>query len=331
MKVKVFPALLIGVFILLLSGCSRPDTTESDPTSSQTSVLPTGTTLVSPTPVPSATLLPSPGSTSPPEATATEFPTLPPAVLPCSITPRPTFTPEEREAYWLDLIATNKGCELPCWWGITPGVTRIEELGMLYVPDGREYPCKISLAGDLLEFPIHINQDEVLNFTLSMRVKDAIVQRISIVADNLDDFNELSVAMSRYSLGKVLTQYGVPTEIYLAMFAGPHEKNAPWEYDLWLYYEPSGILIGYTGEGISREGEMNQVCPLYEKVKLIRLELEGTSLESRVPIKELMGYTDFYPPLSLGQATNLNIAEFYELFVDEEVENCFDTPREVWR
>ena len=39
----------------------------------------------------------------------------------------------DEDAALPELLATNGGCELPCWWGITPGVTRIEEVQTLFL------------------------------------------------------------------------------------------------------------------------------------------------------------------------------------------------------
>ena len=40
-----------------------------------------------------------------------------------SFLPLPTLNPEEEQATILTLLKSNNGCDLPCWWGITPGKT----------------------------------------------------------------------------------------------------------------------------------------------------------------------------------------------------------------
>ncbi len=42
-------------------------------------------------------------------------------------TPVSTFSPTEASARLQDLLKTNAGCRLPCWWGITPGKTTWDE------------------------------------------------------------------------------------------------------------------------------------------------------------------------------------------------------------
>lgn len=48
--------------------------------------------------------------------------TVPPATT-ATPTQQPTLTLQEREKIIIDLMSTNAGCSLPCWWGITPSVT----------------------------------------------------------------------------------------------------------------------------------------------------------------------------------------------------------------
>ena len=55
-----------------------------------------------------------------------------------SLTPSPTSYPrlsrEEAKPRIIEMLQTNAGCRLPCWWGITPGKTRWEEVHALLSP-----------------------------------------------------------------------------------------------------------------------------------------------------------------------------------------------------
>jgi len=93
---------------------------------------------VTPTPSPSATplsatfeALPSPPDTSLQDTSTPspqpEIPTqtpLPPrpskALTPTSV---PTLADSEEQELVLNLLQDNGGCQLPCWWGFTPGET----------------------------------------------------------------------------------------------------------------------------------------------------------------------------------------------------------------
>lgn len=55
------------------------------------------------------------------------------------VTPVPTLPPKEQNAYLLNLIETNGGCELPCFLGIQPGISSWEDIrlieGPIYFPE----------------------------------------------------------------------------------------------------------------------------------------------------------------------------------------------------
>lgn len=106
-KTKTFTILTL---LLLALGCRAPQPTRTSavdihmPTSTVTPVHPTSTSPLTPTPTQTKTLTP----------TLTPTPTW---------TPLPTIPPDERLDAMLDLLYTNAGCRLPCWWGIIPGET----------------------------------------------------------------------------------------------------------------------------------------------------------------------------------------------------------------
>ncbi|TLM99733.1 hypothetical protein FDZ73_21210 [bacterium] len=74
--------------------------------------------------------------------------------------PRPTFSPQEREAYLLENFLNPGKCKLPCWLSIIPGVTTFAEfqatirhLGLNYSPGKLDLKSshQVSLGGLDLE------------------------------------------------------------------------------------------------------------------------------------------------------------------------------------
>ena len=117
---------LIVVPVLLLLGCLPCQVTEDEPSvepSPFSSVKPTATQRPTAIPSPAATLLPTltPRPTWTPSPTWTPIPTRTPTATPL---PFPTLESAEMQSFIAEMLSTNGGCELPCWWGITPGETR---------------------------------------------------------------------------------------------------------------------------------------------------------------------------------------------------------------
>lgn len=65
------------------------------------------------TPIPPTFIVAPPTTTTPTSNTSTLLPSYTP--IEPSVTLSPTLTGDERESYITDLLATNAGCELPCW------------------------------------------------------------------------------------------------------------------------------------------------------------------------------------------------------------------------
>src|SRR5512138_2325272 len=102
-KVIIISCLSVSV-LLCASGCTPKSTASS------TQVPPSPLErLTNPSQVtPSPTLKP----------TTTTTPT-----LPATFTPVPTLTTKQAQTKIRELFETNGRCKLPCWWGITPGIS----------------------------------------------------------------------------------------------------------------------------------------------------------------------------------------------------------------
>lgn len=102
------------VFSFCLVRCSILPSSPSE-TPLPVTLTPSPTVISSPSPgLPTSIPIPNPVS-----ATYTPCPTRTPT--PTRTPPPPTLTSDERHAYVEEMLATNGGCELPCWWGVTPG------------------------------------------------------------------------------------------------------------------------------------------------------------------------------------------------------------------
>jgi hypothetical protein len=308
---------------LLTQGLSLPTTTSPENIVAQTTSVPVRISTVTRTPSP----------TNIQRLTRTLPVTLPPPTY----TLGPTFSPAEEEAYWIDLISDPAGCELPCWWGITPGKSVEKDLLVLYKPSGLQelYPWPTSDTLETQEYPISVNRYNFLNLALTVFLKSGIVQRLSISAENLSILEDNAdspywEAMRRYSLDNVLFRHGIPSRVLLSVDIGPFEEGAPRMYALWLFYDQQGILIFYEGEGQTRIGDIIRVCPSYEKLHDIAFYLQ--SPESGVPLEDIFdgGLNSESLEYTLENTTSLRLEDFYNKFVHPEPQACLETPVEVW-
>jgi hypothetical protein len=225
-----------------------------------------------------------------------------------TITQTTTSTPE--------LLLTEQvgECRLPCWWGITPGVTTwdnaIKTLEQLK-ENFRE--IIVSEVDDYIE--IDLLDDG--GFVWFRRNDTGVIDEI-----------KLSTTPSRSKeYYELMTEYGEPSDVYL--FAYQHFQGD---------YPPATVILNYAREGILAEYEFTAkldeirntitICPIPERQK-IQLERKGTTLSFDEIRNFVMGISDF-PMLKIEDSTSMTKHDFYLLYNDKNQTKCFETPLSLW-
>lgn len=187
---------------------------------------------------------------------------LPPPITPMitpteTIKPSPpspaTLPPEEATEAILGYYADNGGCELPCWWGIDPGVTTWEEAYEKMAPLGEIQGPFIRDEGVSQYSAILIVPKENSAagfFHPGFSVKNNIVTAIGLYC------NEISESFD-CSLAGLLKRLGEPEGVWIKpIIDAPGDPG----YVLSLFYPSKGIEI--YSEGLFTIEENNYyLCP----------------------------------------------------------------------
>lgn len=183
--------------------------------------------------------------TDTPQVILTETPTP-------TFTPTATFTPtwiptldqEKAFGYFESYYANNGGCDLPCWWGITPGESTVDDLVNLLSPLDRP---RISPGDDFTIY--HYAFDVPLIPPLDNYPDFPYMEPSFIIEDQTVTFIQLiSLWVSEgfdYSLQGFLQEFGVPSEIWLTPIID--DWIYPYYY-LELVYPESGVIISASDE-----------------------------------------------------------------------------------
>jgi len=293
--------LSVGIMVgqlVLLTACSvhrpSPEGLLISLTPSPSVILPSATPMRLPSPVPS---------------TPTSSPTHTPA--PPTITPRPTLTAEERWAIAKEMLETNGGCELPCWWGIIPGKTDWQSVKEWFT----------AIGGFVFEIP---SPERLFDYYIDMSFEHnhGIVESITVMSEIARGYNSQHFAQDwrRYSLDQVLTRYGLPSQVYI-QFVPPLEQDAPAYYQLWLVYDHLGFYTVYTGP-VAYEPPIMKACLRFKEVWSIMLYLQSPR-----PGEPVLESPDLHP---LEEATGMDVQTFYETFRQAGTAACLESPVEVW-
>jgi len=327
MKIRWFSLLLLIMLVSgLLSGCISGD--QGTPS-----------------------LIPPTLSPVPPTSTPTPITPSPTPTLTLTDTPTPTNAPtlSADEAYTrLSGLLNDGKCRLPCWMGITPGQSTLQEVheqlvmfsgitpsfhGLYVEPAGKwsTADLTISYPNDSMEIdvdpgylvPSNSNVVSVIEIeTLSYQIKNG--GRGEIIY-HYPPYSEL---MKVYTLSAVLSEYGLPKQIYIYAL-----NTSPLVYfQIHAWYPDKGIFITY--DLLAHDlGSSYKLCPMDSLVsgfltQPVTTDYQGFLLQMN---KDL--YKNFFPPSAFVKTTDeafgLSSDEFYQLF-RSATNHCLNTPKTTW-
>jgi len=263
--------------------------------------------------------------------TFTTSPTLTSTITPTS---RPTLTADEQKNYVTELVNTNTGCQLPCWWAIVPGKTTWKEtesfMRYLGVSIGqRETESGVIwrplfVKGLLREFDI--------SFVAS---KEGVINTIFIAGNpgatqKQEDFESF---WETYSPKEVIRIYGVPSRVLLSAPGqtgiGNTGNNG---YILWIFYDHLGFMIRY--DGAVADLPVYHFCPELKEGanNVISIDFTLQHPDHALPLELSDGILahDLWRVKSIQDATGMSLEEFHQLFSQDEKPACFDTPHDIW-
>ncbi len=191
------------------------------------------------------TLASSPNSTyqaaitSIPEAIPTQSqPTISPVLSTRTATPTflPTVAPEIQQEIFTKIIEGDSDCRLPCYGGIIPGKSKLQEAIQIFAPLSRDMGGDGASYGFFLK-PPSVHHTYASDVLILFRIKpDQTIHQIEGVR-------------YEYPIIQLLNEYGPPDEIQIRPLNYPLMDNPTWVrgmrvWDLAIYYK-QGILAKY--------------------------------------------------------------------------------------
>lgn len=283
-----------------------------------------------PSPVATDILIPTPTTTK-----SSVLATASPQTIPSPLTLllSPAATAEVQHAAISELLA-HPTCELPCWWGFTPGKSRWSEVESFSGELGLRFNVSKTPEGGF-ENETSFFSNQVFNW-ITFKEKAGIVQAITI---NVEGFStpttqtNLRRDWSAYSPRSVMAWAGVPSRVWVRSLNHAPERFGPRApYDIWLFYDDLGVLIEYTG-ALTR-GPIYEFCPNFSATtgNIYYLIVVLRSPESSAPLEEINDfvYNGLGGARPLDDVTNLSNQDFYQLLTDKSQYPCFTTSESAW-
>jgi hypothetical protein len=315
---------LLGFFIL--DGCVSGNQAASSlvpPTLSPVSPI---SSPISPTPSPN------------PTPTLTDTPT------PISV---PTLSADAAYARLRELL-NDSNCRLPCWMGIIPGQSTLQDVyeqlimfsgiipsfhGLYIEPAGKwsSGDLTITQPNDNMAIEIGLYYLTPPNMShISVIAPDALSYRLKNGERDVDiyDYPPLNELIKAYTLTSVLSGYGLPNRIFIYTLA-----TSPLVYfQIHVWYPEKGIFMIYKLLAHDR-GDGYQLCPAQALISGYLTQPSVTDYQGFLLQMDEDTYKNFFPPTAFVKTTDeafgMTSNQFYQLFRSPSTE-CLETSKAIW-
>jgi len=291
MKHFIHPCLFL-MMGFMLAGCEVAFPTPL-PTNGEESPIPT--TISSPLTLPSQ----SPTSLTSNEQPAITFgPTI-------TRIPLNTLEPEEAEIVIRRLMQEPVDCAAPCFWGIVPGQTTLDQANDIFSHLGLQTASSTS-KGKLFS-GIHFTFASGLSLRVTLAYQDMVVENIQlkIIPEKQEAGAEREWAA--YSLEPLIERYGSPSRVDFTADWGP----GPF-FSMQIYFDNVDMIVQYAGDNIiPAEKGKSQICPMTAQFESVWI---------------WMGKDLFHPPregIPLEMAASMTLDEFTSLMKNDPEAGCF--------
>lgn len=173
-----------------------------------------------------------------------------------SDTPVPTLTDNEENELLLSLMLSNGGCELPCWWGIEPGVTTEQDAWGLI----QSYGLKWTISEDfrIIHLGLPRDTDSLVLSPVSTRlwIDNGIVKLIQVEGryQKKGGREAFKREWQAFSPAAIVGRFGDPELVEFGEIG-----NSPY-FRLTLAYDSSGVQMTYILPFSVIEEGKRQIC-----------------------------------------------------------------------
>ena len=296
---------VVLALLLILVGCISENTPRDE-------------YAVSTTVIPPSTLLPTETLTSTPTETKTPVPTAT-FIIPTLtqyLTPLPTLSYYKTKYL---LYEANNLCDLPCWWGITPGISTWTESKQHIDRFDPSLSFFVEKMANSRLRATKSTQSEMYTWNVWLPDSDASTPVYLEVQNNV--VTAIIVAQDLFTLffpiHKFLGAADKPDKV-LVYISDYDKNNSRYDATLYLVYEQKHILASYVYWGSETANAVN-LCLQHLSPQEMRLWAPGVEISTDISsLKSLEEFSDLDPDAFYGRFKNKN-------------HQCFEMSKDAWK
>ncbi|MDH3943882.1 MAG: hypothetical protein OEV06_07320 [Anaerolineae bacterium] len=231
--------------------------------------------------------------------------------------PLPTIPVEDVQARLKYMINEDPDCYLPCWMGIIPGETTLNEAWHLLAP----YTPTLHISDNTLIWLFEFEKNDNIELVPPWQTYGVLVNQFEFENEIISIiYADIYGARDRYQLEKFLNKYGKPSEIWFHASA-----LGNWVAGLELHYTNIGIQLTYKSVIEDWEEAEDTLTFCFQEV--------SGSAEIWDP-NLAMSFQDIYPEhhfaraIPLEKAAGISTEDFFNDFKDQD-QACIDVSQDM--
>ena len=274
-------------------------------------------TLIPPTETPTASQIL--GEIQTRVSTITPTVTVPPSIV---WMPLPTLAADKAEMQVLELLNHNAGCRLPCWWGISPGITSWSDTNTT-MQGLRLKPSLDNISGAYTLLYEFSGDNHALIFWMNFCLENDFVRTITFRTEGYNNLLSFKKVYANLAPEQIMIEYGNPSQIDMTGGFG----SGGVYYVISFYYDDLGFAISYDGKAPFTDIHSTTVpiCPTFGNKGNLTGGL-GLELESNNIVLKHEGLSH-----SLMEAAGITPQDLYNLYISSKNGVCFDMPTDLWK
>ena len=267
---------------------------------------------------------------APPTETIKPVASILPTILPSkqipSATPtllEPTISLDQQKLL-VEEMFNNPTCSLPCWWGMTPGITEwgeaekiLKNMGITPEKYNSYTRNEDSEKVTYVIYEIRYETAKEPYESFSVYVRNSVIDILSITF--IENFE-------RFSITNILKTYGKPSEILIYTYEYSYGDGVL-PFSTVLIYEGERFVVDYEKQG-KVEGDYVKAC-ITDTMPAIQI------FSSFYPNELLLAhpYERFEEQKfakTIKEATGMTVEEFYDQTMKASGDICIQTLAELW-
>jgi hypothetical protein len=268
------------------------------------------------TPVATAT-----STIAPATATLTPLPTLTMTPSP-TLTPTPvdTLEPEKITETLQPLFKDPMNCDVPCFWGIIPGKTRLSEARVFFSRLGfipYEGKDQNSPSSGMYFYTISYDTGTGHDSSMTILASNDVVENIEITPYIIKQIEGSPRKWIAYSPETLIKRYGKPSHVEFTVSSlGSPDIPMNIGISMIMYFDTWDLVVHYSGYNM----DPNMLCPLTAPFDSVGLWIGPNPPDS-----------PYFETVSLEKATSLTIDQFTQLLLENHQHACLTLKEDAFQ